>query len=236
MGAFEDVRSDLGLNPSDMLRRTRGIALVEGEHDLQVLQGAIGNDLEALGVRLLATRGGQRLKTVVDSQFLYEFTDAVLFPILDDLTLEPVVELWQRVNLAARTRPTSEVIDELRDELGSLPGKGREFLEQFLTKSLQNGTFDRVQPLGIPQTDVLLCLPVNQFVPDVESWEQLREEARRTRGQDEVSETEFKEFLTKRKKGRADLSAENIRRIAEISSPHPDVTALLAAMAERLSR
>jgi len=79
MGQFDNVRADLGLNPSDMLRRTKGIILVEGEHDLEILLGALGSELDRLGVTVLPTRGGSKLKTVVDSRFLYEFTDAVLF-------------------------------------------------------------------------------------------------------------------------------------------------------------
>ena len=94
MREFDGARDDLGLNPSDMLRRTRGIALVEGEHDLRILTGMIGTELSQLGVEMLPLRGGSQLRTATDSRFLYEFTDAVLFPILDDLMLGPVTDLW----------------------------------------------------------------------------------------------------------------------------------------------
>jgi hypothetical protein len=233
MSAFDGVREELGLNPSDMLRRIRGIALVEGEHDVEVLTGTIGSELERLGVTLIPTRGAARLKTVVDSRFLFEFTDAVLFPILDDLS-GPIAELWDRMVAARRTAPASEVITQLRDSLKNLPGKGHEFLEQFLSASLKSGTYERIQPLGIPQTDVLMCLPVSAFIPSAKSWRQVRDDATRSRGGDEPSETAFKEFL--KKNHGVDLSEENIRRVASAHPAHPDIKALLAAIDQRLSQ
>lgn len=235
MRDFDAVREDLGLNPSDMLRRrTRGIALAEGEHDLEILNGAIGTELRQLGVEVLALRGGSNLKHLVDSRFLYEFTDAVLFPVLDDLTLSPISELWNSVVVVARTKPASEAIAILEDALPKLLGKGTEFLHEFLAASIKNGTFERVQPLGIPQTDILECLLVNTLVPNSSTWEQVRESARRSNGGVAPSETKFKEYLGKAHK--ADLAPENLRSIAAENPTHRDLKALLAAMDARLSR
>lgn len=233
MRDFDGVREDLGLNPSDMLRRTRGIALVEGEHDLRILAGMIGADLARLGVELLPLRGGSQLRTATDSRFLYEFTDAVLFPILDDLMLGPVTELWARHVAGARIKPASEVTDELRSDLRKQVGKGGEFLEEFLSTSIADGMFERVQPLGIPQSDILECLPVQSLVSTAASWSDLRDAARRGNGGVDPSETKFKKFLTGAHK--ADLSPENLERLARTSPVHRDIKALLAAIDDRLS-
>lgn len=233
MTEFEGAREELGLNPSDMLRRTRGIALVEGEHDLRVLTGTIGAELSRLGVELLPLRGGSQLRTATESRFLFEFTDAILFPILDDLVLGPVTELWKRHTAAARVKPASAVTQELRKDLQKLVGKGSEFLQEFLSTSIADGSFQRVQPLGIPQADVLECLPVRAFVPKAKSWQDVRESARRSNSGVDMSETKFKEFLMKAHK--ADLSAENIERLARENPAHPDIEALLIAISGRLS-
>lgn len=233
MRDFDGVRQDLGLNPSDMLRRTRGIALVEGEHDLRILEGMIGNDLARLGVELLPLRGGSQLRTATDSRFLYEFTDAVLFPILDDLLLAPLTDLWGRHVASARIKPASEVSDELRVDLRTLVGKGSQFLEEFLSTSITDGTFDRVQPLGIPQADILECLPVQAFVSDAASWASVRDAARLGNGGVELSETRFKQFLIKAHE--ADLSPERLEHLARTIPVHPDIKALLAAIDARLS-
>lgn len=194
----------------------------------------IGADLAPLGVELLPLRGGHQLRTATDSRFLYEFTDAVLFPILDDLMLGPVTEMWGRHVVGARIRPASQVTEELRADLRNLVGKGGEFLDEFLSTSIADGMFERVQPLGIPQTDVLECLPVRAFVPKAASWADVRDAARRGNGGAEVSETKFKHYLEKVHK--ADLSPEHLEHLARTSPVHPDIKALLAAIDARLSR
>lgn len=233
MGDFEQLRADLGLNHSDLLRRTRGIALVEGVHDIAVLRGTMGPDLERLGVTLLATRGGHNLKTVVDSRFLYEFTDAVLFPILDDLLIRPVNEVWEDAVQMARTASSAEAVKFLNTRLRKLEGKGTDYAREFLAASLTHGSFDRVKPLGIPQTDILECLPVTAFASDATSWEQLRADSKRSNNGVETSETKFKKYLDDVHS--SDLTEVYVRRVAENSPVHPDINAILAAITERLS-
>jgi hypothetical protein len=119
------------------------------------------------------------------------------------------------------------LVAELKDQFGD---SGRH-LGEFLGASLTNGTFDRVAPLGIPQRDVLECLPVASFVTGAATWTELRAAgAANNRGID-LNETEFKKYL--RSRG-ADLSEEHIGQVAR-AIVHPDIKALAAAMAERLS-
>jgi len=228
---FDAVRDSLGLNPSDLLRRTRGFALVEGEHDREVLRGMIGSELDDLGIQILALRGSTKLKTVVDSQFLYEFTDAVLFPILDDVRLGDLKEVWERHVAQARTTPVPTVVGSLVTELKDKFGESGRHLGEFLGSSLKNGTTDRVVPLGIPQRDVLECLPVASFVTGFATWTELRAAGAVNYGGIDLNETEFKKYLGTR---RADLSVEHIGQVAR-ATVHPDIKALAAAMAERLS-
>ena len=82
-GAALHAMEELGLNPSDLLRRTRGFMLVEGEHDVAALTGWFADEFTDLGVEVLPLRGASKLKTVLDSRFLFEYTEAVLFPLLD---------------------------------------------------------------------------------------------------------------------------------------------------------
>lgn len=231
MSRFDPIRDSLGLNPSDLLRRTRGIALVEGEHDREVLRGMIGSELDDLRVRILTVRGSTRLKAVVDSQFLYEFTDAVLFPILDGVGLGDLTVMWEWHVAQARTSPISDVVSSLVAKLRDRFGDSGRHLGEFLGPSLKNGTFDRVLPLGIPQRDVLECLPVTSFVAGAVTWSELRAAGAANHRGVAPNETEFKEYL--RSRG-ADLSEEHIGQVAR-ASVHPDIKALVAAMAERLS-
>ena len=231
MARFDSIRDSLGLNPSDLLRRTRGYALVEGEHDREVLRGMVGEELDALGVKILAVRGSTKLKTVVDSQFLYDFTDAMLFPILDDVALGTLDELWQRHLDLARVGSMSDVVASLVKELRDTFGDSGKHLGEFLGPSLKNGTFERVLPLGIPQSDVLECLPVTDFIPSAKSWEQVRAAGTANNQGVPQTQTQFKDYL----RGRgANLSEDRIRQVAR-QSPHPDIKALAAAISERLA-
>ncbi|WP_447646187.1 ATP-dependent nuclease [Nocardioides zeae] len=230
MARFDAIQDSLGLNPSDFLRRAKGFALVEGEHDREVLRGMVGDELGAMEIEILAVRGSTKLKTVVDSQFLYRFTDAVLFPILDGVGLPALAELWQRHIDLARTGSIHEVVDSLLRELRSQFGESGKHLGEFLGPSLKSGTFERVLPLGIPQSDVLECLPVAAFIPSAQSWGELRAAGTENNRNIPQTETQFKDYLKRRG---ADLSPERIRQVAQ-SAPHPDIKALVAAMGDRL--
>lgn len=231
LAQHDPIRDSLGLNPSDLLRRTRGFALVEGEHDHEVLRGMIGPELDVLGIEILAVRGSTRLKTVIDSQFLYEFTDAVLFTILDGVGLVDLTLLWERHVDRARTAPVSRVVASLVAELKAQFCESGKYLAEFLAPSLKRGTFDRVAPLGIPQSDVLECLPVASFVTGAATWAELRAAGAANHGGTKLNETEFKKYLCSRG---ADLSEEHIGQVAR-ATVHPDIKALATAMAERLS-
>jgi len=224
-GADHASMEALGLLPSDLLRRTRGFLLVEGEHDVQVLDGAFGSDLKTLGVDLLPLRGGARLKSALDSRFLFDYTEAVILPFLDDVDAALVTAAWDSAATAAKTLPRSEAIQQLNEDLGTWRGKGREYLEPFLARALQTGKESRVVPLGIQGPDVLDDLPVELFVPGARSWQELRAELSRDSGGRQVSETEFKAWL--RGHHQADLTPEHVRTVAEASTPHPELVGLV---------
>ena len=232
-GADHDSMEALGLQPSDLLRRTRGFLLVEGEHDVQVLGGMFGSRLTELGVDLLPLRGGGRLKSALDSRFLFDYTEAVLFPLLDDLDAVKVSDAWDTATRKAKVASRDVAVDGLRQALASLPGKGREFLEPFLTRALILGRESRVVPLGIRGTDILEYLPVELLVPGASSWDDLRAQLKRDRGGTDPTETDFKLWLGGRHS--ADLSPGRIRSVAEECDPHPELAALVDQISQVLA-
>lgn len=234
--ALEDSDSmtieELGILPSDLLKRTRGFVLVEGDHDMQILQGHFRAELARLGVEILPLRGAGRLKSALDARFLFEFTDALLFPLLDDVALDPLLNVWRDAEATTKRVSVDKAVDQLVAALRAIPGKGTEYYSAFLTTALRRGIQHRVVPLGVAQTDILLYLPVEEFVPGAESWENLREALERDMKGVEPSETEFKRWLESAK--RADLGPENVGKIARRAAPHRDLKAVLAAIAGAL--
>lgn len=166
----------LGLNPSDLLSITRVVVLVEGHHDQLVLERLIGDRLRRAHAHLIPLDGGSRLADVVDSQILFDFTQAHVIGLLDNL--DPTVArdaYLEAERLLLEEGPSSAiaVIDRL------IPGrKSSEFvyLNKWLKRALtrQDGfPYSRFTPWGLTKPDIIDYLPVQQFVPNAESWDAL---------------------------------------------------------------
>lgn len=231
-GAALDAMEELGIHPSDLLRRTRAFLLVEGEHDVAVLGGWFSSEFRELGVEVLPLRGASKLKSVLDSRFLFDYTDAMLVPFLDDVDVSRIRRAWETATHAMKTKQASAVIDDLMAELRDVESKGAEYFAPFLTRALEIGRDSRVFPLGIQKNDILDYLPVNHVVPTATSWQSLRDDLRSAKRGVEPSETEFKKWLTKSLA--ADLSPEAIRSVAAMSTPPSEIRELIEQLRRRL--
>ena len=114
---------ELGLQPSDLLQRSRAFLLVEGLHDEIVLRELIGTELEKLHVVVLPLRGATQLPSVLDSRFLFDFSEAVIIPILDNISPGPMVAAWQEAVVIAATKGTDAAGAHIRK---ALPTKRRD--------------------------------------------------------------------------------------------------------------
>ena len=208
----EELR-DFGMLPSDLLRRQRGLLLLEGEHDLIVWQALLGDQLDALRVELIPIRGAGKLNSTLDSRVLYDFTDAHLFVILDALNAESVTNIWNEACRIAKIQSAQAGAEYADRELKKLKVDEAQSLAAWASRALAMGRESRHTPITLEAPDVLEYLPVSAFAPNAESWESLREECTRSRGGEAPSGTQFKEWLRKAK--RADLSADSVRRAAD---------------------
>jgi hypothetical protein len=68
--ALEDVASELGLHPGELLLLTRLALFVEGPHDVAVLDEWFRADLQAAGVRLFPLHGVDNISYLVDSEVI----------------------------------------------------------------------------------------------------------------------------------------------------------------------
>ncbi len=90
-----DNMTSLGLNPSDLLRRQRGFVLVEGEHDELLLKTLFEDELRSLRVEVLPLRGAHQL-TPAKIGFLFDYTPAHIFIMLDNIDWKDMYETWER--------------------------------------------------------------------------------------------------------------------------------------------
>lgn len=225
--------ASVGLQPSSLLHLDRGYLLVEGEHDKQIVEGWFSKDLSALRVAVLPMRGTNNLWTIFDSEFLVERTDALLMPVLDDVALEPLYDLWAKAEAAVIDGRQSAATGIIKRGMSKIPGKGKDVYEPMLTASITRGVSQRFFPLGMARKDVLEYLPVGELVEGATSWSELRQEWNRSPvSMADRSGKAYKDWLRKVK--RADLTPENLRLVAETTAPHPELKGLIAKVAERL--
>jgi hypothetical protein len=211
-----DALNVLGLTPSDLLRRQRGFLLLEGLHDQVLLKAWIGPELEKLRVEILPLRGASKLPGTVESRVLFDFSDAHVFVLLDNIAREEIADAW--LDAQARYLADGHQLagDELRDRLGRKPEE-RQFLGTWLSRALEKGRHERVTPYGLKERDIIEYLPVQALVPGESDWPSLRaEHARAVEAGDK--RRDFKTWLTGAKKAR--ITPETLQAAA-LDTPAP---------------
>lgn len=180
-----DALADLGLLPSDLLRRTRAFLLVEGAHDEALIDELFGDRLRRARVQILPLRGATKLAGTIDSRVLFDFTSAVLVALLDNQDIEEVREAWRIALTDRATKPIEEVTSALADNLTSQNDETR-FMREWLTSALRKGVEGRVLPYGLIAKDVIEYVPPGTLIDTDLSWQQLRaahqEAVRSTKG------------------------------------------------------
>ena len=200
----KETMARFGLLPSDLLRRQRVFLLVEGAHDEIVIEGLIGEDLRNLWVDILPLRGASQLPATVDSQFLFDFTDAHIIALVDALDATRVAEVWESARALAQKEGSETAGQHLRD---SLPGNApelrwmRESSRRRWLVALRIGS----RRLAYQSLHIVEYLPCGALVPRAASWVDLRSDH-----QASGSRKDFKSWL-RAAKG-ASFSSEDIRR------------------------
>lgn len=209
----------LGMQPSDLLRRTRVFVLVEGEHDRIVIERACREELVEARARVLAMRGGEKLPVTLESQVLFDYTDAHLVAVLDALDVGMVTEGWRDAQLAALAGSPD---DGVRHLLGLWHGRREEYtwIRKWLIGALERGVSGRFTPLGLRARDIIEYLPVDALVPAAgRSWEELRQQHDEELAARPTTERDFKRWLTQRYRG--DSSVPAVRAAAEAMTETP---------------
>lgn len=215
----------LGLRPSDLLRRTRVFILVEGKHDEVVLRHLCREQLAEARAEIIAIRGGAKLPGTVESQMLFDYTDAHLVAVLDNVESTVVQTVWTQAKERYNADNASSAIEYLTTELRGRKGDEYKWISAWLSNSLDRGVHARFEPLGLAARDIIEYLPVDSIVPgSTSTWAQLRAEhdaARSTFGPSKDLR-DFKIWLTRKKGG--DTTVSNIERATKmVSEIHDDI-------------
>lgn len=180
----------LGLGPGDLLQMVRCFVVVEGEHDLTVLDELFGTEFGAALVRILPLRGAKNLGSLVNAQLLFDFTDAPVCLVLDHLKSSEVEPIWRDV-LHATADERERVLARL-DKIGHGSAK---WLRELGTRASRSGTLGRIRMATLEEPDIICYLPPESLNLPGHSWYDLGEEylsARRT-----APDLDFKRWLSR---------------------------------------
>jgi hypothetical protein len=218
-----DTMHQLGLSPSDLLRRQRGLLLVEGLHEELILAAILGEELRRLRVDLLALRGVTALTPAV-SRFIFKYTPAHMFVMLDNLSTQQIADTWTEARELAASGGIERAKALVVEQISGKKVEGRA-LREILTAALEDGEADRLTPYGMSLPDILDYLPVRKLVPGKKTWAELRAQHDAEKG----STPEFRDFKNWLRKARgADLSDDGIREaVSSMDVLPPDFTRLL---------
>lgn len=226
--------SELGLLPSDLLRRQRGIVLVEGLHDQVVLEALFGDEMRRHRVEVLPLRGTHQL-SAARIAFLFDYTSAHIFVMLDNILTAALHETWETASDYAQRGELEAAVGVL-DQAECLAGdsEGR-VMRELLQRVVLDGRADRLTPHGLSEADVIEYLPVSELVPyPTGDWRELRARHSLAREDDKRTPKDFKKWLETRLD--ANFSGEFLTRATTaLDAIPPDFLRLLKTIEARAS-
>ena len=203
---------DLGIRPSDLLSGTKTFLLVEGEHEKIIFEIMLKDELERIRCRIIVARGAKNMKDIFESQFIFDFTDAVVVSLLDNINFKDVENVWNESKRLAQTGRIVEAGQYVRQSLPGSKSGENVFLSQFLTLALANGQHERVEVCGLSKPDIVFYFEPSDFGLK-KSWKELLE-------LNKVDNQSFKGWATK--KFNADFSISAIEKAALNCNLLPD--------------
>lgn len=195
---------DLGVRPSDLLTGIKTFLLVEGEHEKIIFESMFRDELTGMGCRIIVARGGKNMKDIFESQFIFDFTDAVIVSLLDNIDSKDVENIWSESKKMAQSGKIIKAGEHVRRSLPGSKSGENVFLSQFLTLALANGQHERVEVCGLSKPDIVFYFEPGDFGLK-KSWKELIE-------LNEIEKQSFKSWATK--KFNADFSVSAIEKAA----------------------
>ena len=213
---------ELGLDTVDLVQFCRKALLVEGQHELVILQELFREELSDAGVEVLALRGASNLKNASDAQLLFRFTDADLVVMLDNENSQRITDIWNRACEAHDGgRDHLVVLAELASKDWTAESK---FLNEFCSQAIHLSSRNRISFSMMSLPDIIDYLPVKAIAPKAQlhgDWPALR-----ARHKNSGSKQNFKTWMSANYDARYD--DETIRAaVGELDYIPSDFTSLL---------
>lgn len=207
----EDLIS-LGLRPGDLLTQIRTFLLVEGEHERIIFENMFREELHRAGCKIVVARGGRNMKDVFESQMIFDFSDATVLCLLDNIDSKEINSIWSESKKLAEKGKLIEAGQYIRSSIPESKSSENVFLSQFLTLALANGQHERVEVWGLSKSDITLYFDPPNFGIK-RPWKELL-------GLHSSSDPSFKEWASK--KFGADFTVQAVDRASKSIDSIPD--------------
>lgn len=166
----------LGLSPAALLQTVRVFVLVEGPHDKAILDSLLLDDLRQASAVTVPMGGGLAAASIADSELLFEFTDAQVVVVLDNVAMAELMPLWQQAIAHAESGDVRQA-RRVAAGLERLDGWEAKWMRDLLGRALDRGMWHRIVPATLHEPDVICYLPVHSFI-DTASWTDLKQQWR----------------------------------------------------------
>lgn len=177
-GDRDRLLEQLGLTPADILQLVRVFVVVEGAHDQAIIESLLAEDLRDATASVIATGGAKSLPSVAEASLIWDYTDADVVVVLDNIAASEVVPLWDRARDAA-SRGSHKEAQQALYELERLPGGEPRWLREFLSRTLAAGDWERLHVAPLKEPDIVCYLPPDELGL-AETWDQLIADWRRS--------------------------------------------------------
>lgn len=168
--------ADLGMSPVDLLQLTRVIVLVEGANDEWVLNALYAEEFRRMGVRVMSMRGATKLIAAAEGQLLFDYTEAHLVVMLDNVSNERANARWNEAVVLHSEGSDFGTIDRVlqkllprRKSVDSPVAASTESaaLRDFCLAALKNNRQDRITFSTLGLGDIEFYLDPKHFLTDL---------------------------------------------------------------------
>lgn len=192
----------LGLNPSDLLQRTKVFLLVEGYHEELIFEELFGDRLREARVDVISLDGARNFRGTASSWVLFERTRAHVVGLMDNLESDLIIRAWAEAKELRVTESLEEAKHSILRSFSTLTkmsGNNDEvgFMKTWLIRALENGSEPRLSPHALSSKDILDYLPVKCFVPTAQSWDALWAQHAEARMDRPNTPRKFKDWVEK---------------------------------------
>lgn len=221
----------LGVSTSELLQLTRIVLLVEGQHDEWVLNGLFGDEFRQMGVRVMSMRGASKLASAAEGQLLFDFTDAFLVVMLDNIDNEKMHRVQNEARVLWNQTLRIDLVEKKLNKL--LPSKRMteaSALKDFCIAAIRTGRDDRITFSMLRKRDIPEYFSPSHFLPrdfpQVPTWRELHREHDESKRIDS-STPNFKSWMEATYNARFTKRAFTAAIAAQSSNIHDDLREVL---------